>query len=87
MGDHECVLGVNIILPCETLTVAKSAAEEFALLEASYVIIRLLQTFADFEYDPGQEMPAVGEERQDVTLAISSGDGCWIRAQPYITST
>jgi hypothetical protein len=87
MGDHESVLGVSIILPGEILTAAKSAAEEFALLEASYAITRLLQTFADFEYDPAQEMPAVGEERQDVTLVLSSGDGCWIRAQPYIAST
>ena len=51
------------------------------------MIIRLLQTFTDFEYDPAREMPAVGQERQDVTLVLASGDGCWIRAQPYTLST
>lgn len=55
--------------------------QEFALLESSYVIIRLLQDFSDFEYDPAKEMPAVGQEKQDVTLVLSSGDGCWVRAR------
>lgn len=58
-----------------------SILEEFALLEASYAIIRLLQTFSELVYDPAREMPEVGQERQDVTLVLSSGEGCWIRAR------
>lgn len=61
--------------------------QEFALLEASYAIIRLLQTFRDFEYDPAKEMPAVWEERHDLTLVLASGEGCWIRAKSYASST
>jgi hypothetical protein len=55
--------------------------EEFALLEASYTIVRLLQTFREFEYDPEQELVEVGDERQDVTLVLSSHDGCHILAR------
>jgi cytochrome P450 len=59
----------------------KHFIEEFGILEASYTIVRLLQTFKDFEYDPGQEMVEIGRERQDVTLVLSSSDGCHIRAR------
>jgi hypothetical protein len=55
--------------------------EDFAIVEASYTIVRLLQTFKDFEYDPDQEMAKVGEERQDVTLVLASADGCHIRVR------
>ena len=57
--------------------------EEFALLEASYVIVRLLQTFKDFEFGPGQEIPTPGKERQDVTLILCSADGCKLRVHGY----
>jgi hypothetical protein len=60
--------------------------EEFALLESSYLIIRLLQEFSEFDYDPAKQMPAVGQEKQDVTLVLSSGDGCWVRARAYGSS-
>lgn len=56
-------------------------AEDFAIVEASYTIVRLLQTFRDVEYDPDQEMTKVGEERQDVTLVLASADGCHIRVR------
>jgi cytochrome P450 len=55
--------------------------QEFALLETSYVIVRLLQTFREFEHDPAHEMAEVGQERQDVTLVLASSDGCHIRAR------
>jgi hypothetical protein len=61
-------------------SVADNAVEEFALLEASYAIIRILQTFRHFESDSTREIADVGQERQDVTLVLSSGDGCWLRA-------
>jgi hypothetical protein len=55
--------------------------EEFALVEASYTIARLLQTFKNFEYDPDQEMVEVGGEPQDVTLVLAPADGCHIRVR------
>ena len=53
------------------------------MLEASYVVVRLLQTFRDFEYGPEQEVIEVGKERQDVTLILCSADGCKIRVHGY----
>lgn len=55
--------------------------EEFALVEASYTIVRLLQIFKDFEYDPDQEIAEVGQEPQDVTLVLAPTDGCHIRVR------
>ncbi|KAH7348667.1 n-alkane-inducible cytochrome P450 [Rhexocercosporidium sp. MPI-PUGE-AT-0058] len=52
--------------------------QDFAFLESSYVVVRLLQEFRSFECDPARPMPAPGQERQDVTLVLASGDGCWI---------
>lgn len=51
---------------------ADASAEEFALLEAGYTIVRLLQTFD--QIDRAVEMPA--RERQTVTLVVSNADGC-----------
>lgn len=55
-------------------------AEEFALLEAGYVIVRMLQKFREFEMDPRTKNIAVGAENQEVTLVVASTDGCMIRA-------
>ncbi|PVH78578.1 cytochrome P450 [Cadophora sp. DSE1049] len=55
----------------------------FALLESSYLIIRLIQNFQSFECDPARPMPEAGQEGQDVTLVLASRDGCWIRAFAY----
>ncbi|KAH9219897.1 cytochrome P450 [Leptodontidium sp. 2 PMI_412] len=61
--------------------------QDFALLESSYVIIRLFQEFQSFECDPARPMPALRQEKQDVTLVLASGDGCWIRARAYQSAT
>lgn len=66
--------------------------QDFAFLEASYAIVRLLQSFpkiAPCEPDgtdiplsnsvnDGEELP--GSERQLLTLVLSCADGCWIKA-------
>jgi hypothetical protein len=50
-------------------------------VEVSYTIVRLLQTFKDFKYDPDQDIAKIGEERQDATLVLASADGCHIRVR------
>ena len=54
--------------------------QEFALLEAGYTVVRLLQTFEAIEMVEGKEfnVPA-GDEKQVLTLVVASGDGCWVR--------
>ena len=86
MADHGGALAVRFLLSfllrvCACLSIRYlPSAEEFALLEASYAIIRILQTFQHFECDPAREISEVGQELQDVTLVLASGEGCWLRA-------
>ncbi|KAF2177492.1 cytochrome P450 [Zopfia rhizophila CBS 207.26] len=50
--------------------------EDFALMEVSYTIVRLLQTFQVIELPVGEPIEPVGTERQRLTLVLSSADGC-----------
>ncbi|OIW28801.1 cytochrome P450 [Coniochaeta ligniaria NRRL 30616] len=50
--------------------------EDFALMEVSYTVVRLLQTFSRIELPVGQQIEPVGTERQVLTLVLSSADGC-----------
>ncbi|KAK7525118.1 cytochrome P450 [Phyllosticta citriasiana] len=66
--------------------------QDFALLEASLAIVRIVQTFPDISascpggkgkaHGPEQSKPGemkIGSERQMITLVISSQDGCWVK--------
>ncbi|KAF4625978.1 hypothetical protein G7Y89_g12186 [Cudoniella acicularis] len=53
--------------------------EDFALMEVSYTIVRLLQTFSDIALPDGIETQPVGKERQRLTLVLSSEDGCLVK--------
>lgn len=50
--------------------------EDFALMEVSYTIVRLLQTFADIKLPEREPIEPAGLERQRLTLVLSSADGC-----------
>ena len=53
--------------------------QKFALLEASYTVIRLLQSYQHIE-------PAVDslvDEKQTVTLVVQNANGCRVRLTPY----
>lgn len=55
--------------------------QELALLEAGYVVVRLVQRFGEFRVPLGREMDdfvAVGGERQMLTLVLASAEGCWV---------
>jgi hypothetical protein len=54
--------------------------EEFALFEAGYVTVRMLQKFRALELDPRDTEIALGTEKQEVTLVLASKDGCRVRA-------
>lgn len=54
----------------------KCLGEDFALMEVSYTIIRLLQAFPILELPAGEHVEAPGTERQKLTLVLSSADGC-----------
>jgi len=60
--------------------------QEFALLEAGYTIVRVLQAFPHLTAIDNPEMAAgdagvkgaVGSERHTLTLVLSSAEGCWM---------
>lgn len=49
--------------------------EDFALMEASYAIVRILQKFPRARLPPGVPNEPVGSERQNLTIVLSSADG------------
>ena len=50
--------------------------EDFALMECSYAVVRLLQEFSTIKLPEGEVVEPVGTERQKLTLVLSSADGC-----------
>ncbi|KAF8860798.1 cytochrome P450 [Acephala macrosclerotiorum] len=55
--------------------------EDFALMEVSYTIVRLLQTFRRITLPEPHKAQRVGKERQRLTLVLSSEDGCMVKLQ------
>ncbi|MBE3050178.1 cytochrome P450 [Candidatus Bathyarchaeota archaeon] len=55
--------------------------EDFALMEVSYTVVRLLQTFSVIELPEGEAVEPVGSERQTLTLVLSSADGCRVNVK------
>ncbi|KAI1081511.1 cytochrome P450 [Whalleya microplaca] len=50
--------------------------QEFALLEASYTVARLIQLFPRIEVPSTEPDAQIGDERQNLTLVVSCADGC-----------
>lgn len=51
-------------------------AEEFALIEASYGIVRVLQAFPNLRLSPQEPQEPTGQEKQSLTIVVSSAEGC-----------
>ena len=45
-------------------------------MEASYTVIRILQTFPNIRLPPNHPTVPTGQERQNLTIVVSSADGC-----------
>ncbi|KAJ5916145.1 hypothetical protein N7504_000160 [Penicillium tannophilum] len=50
--------------------------KDFALTEASYGLVRLIQTFPGLSKAPDAPILAPGKEKQKLTVVVSSADGC-----------
>ncbi|KAI0866205.1 cytochrome P450 [Xylaria cubensis] len=50
--------------------------QEFALLEASYTVVRLVQAFPQITVPSTEPQVGVGDERQNFTLVVSCAEGC-----------
>jgi len=51
-------------------------AEDFALSEASYAIVKIIQTFPNLRLPPQIEKEKVGQEKQNFTIVVTSAEGC-----------
>ncbi|KAL4874840.1 cytochrome P450 [Aspergillus karnatakaensis] len=50
--------------------------KDFALAEASYGFVRLLQGFPNLRLPPGTDVTTPGSEKQNLTIVVSSAEGC-----------
>jgi cytochrome P450 len=55
--------------------------EDFAQMEVSYTVVRILQTFSQVKLPVGEPNEPVGSERQRLTLVLSSADGCKVEVR------
>lgn len=60
--------------PADSLTIG-----EFALLEASYAIVRIVQVFPQLSIPADEKIEPIGAERQNITLTMAPADGCRVR--------
>ena len=59
--------------------IADGRVEEFAMLEASYTIVRLLQTFGTIELAEAESEYEKTYPKHTVTLVVASANGCKVR--------
>lgn len=52
-----------------------SSSEDYAIMEASLAIIRILQLFPDICLPPSIPNEPLGFEKQNLTITLSSADG------------
>ena len=55
--------------------------EDFARMEVSYTIVRILQTFSQIMLPAGEPNEPVGSERQRLTLVLSCAEGCKVEVR------
>lgn len=54
----------------------RNALVDFAITEAGYTVVRLLQRFQSITLPIGEKLELLGVEKQDMTLVISIKEGC-----------
>lgn len=50
-------------------------------MEASYAIVKIVQTFPKLRLPPEIEKVGTGQERQNLTIVVTSADGCKVLLQ------
>lgn len=58
--------------------------QEFALLEASYTVARILQVYPKIGLSSAEASVKVGEERQTLTLVVASAEGCKVQLGHHV---
>ena len=63
------------------LVTDNSLQEDFALTEASCAIVRIIQMFPNIRLPPDEPQEPTGQEKQSLTIVVSSADGCKVLLQ------
>jgi cytochrome P450 len=53
--------------------------EDFALMEISYTIVRLIQVTTSITLPEDEQIGVIGSEKQRLTLVLAPADGCRVR--------
>jgi cytochrome P450 len=53
--------------------------EDFALSEGSYAIVKMIQAFPNLRLPPEIQKEKTGQEKQSLTILVSSAEGCKVR--------
>lgn len=82
-GPRTCLGSECITIHCAVSIRTKHTFRivDFALAEAGFTIVRLLQSFPVIKLPEGEKVELVGTERQKMTLVISIKDGCKVETQ------
>lgn len=78
-GGPRICLGSELPLslsPLQTSLLTHGFSVDFALTEAGYTVVRLLQRFQTIKIPANETVELVGVEKQVMTLVISIKDGC-----------
>ena len=78
-GPRICLGREWPFFPWSSFAMANRDLEEFAILEASYTIVRLLQTFGTIELAEAETEYERMYPKHTVTLVMASADGCKVR--------
>ena len=77
----EFVLAVSTLSPFKLMCIVVRAdrkTEDFAMMEASCAVIRILQTFPQVRLPPGHRVVPLGQEKQELTVFLKSAEGCQV---------
>ena len=75
-GGPRMCLGSKFILESFAVDRADTAQVDFALTEAAYTVVRILQQFSQIRLPMGSSPELIGVEKQAMTLVLSIAEGC-----------
>jgi hypothetical protein len=56
-----------------------TSAVDFAMTEAAYAVVRILQQYSQITLPPGEKIEIAGVEKQTMTLVMQPAKGCKVQ--------
>jgi hypothetical protein len=74
--EYAWEVSLKLFRPLGLLLTQFSIAVDFALVEAGYTVVRLIQSFKTIKLPENEIVELVGVEKQVTTFVVSIKDGC-----------